>query len=80
MTCRDCGGEPTVYVSPLDACPLCPECAEREIIGLLEGIDQEDLTKIRRRVEDCIRKNPQALMWAATRLAARGQVKIIDLL
>ena len=72
MTCRDCDCDEAVYISPLDACPLCAECAQREVSGLLEGLDREELGKIRRRVEDCLRKSPIILMRVAANLAAGG--------
>jgi len=58
--------------------PLTPELA-RQL--LMDGeLDREELAKLRRRIEDLLRKNPAALYRVAGRLSADGEIRIDDLI
>ena len=65
----------------LDGEKLCLECHRAEIEALLRGadLDREEMGKIRRRIEDVLRKNPGVLMSIAVLLASDGFVNIDDL-
>jgi len=80
MSCRDCGGGPCHFRSPFDNLPLCSECARREILGILEGLDLKEMAKLRRRVEDHLRKSPADLIAIICRLAAKGSIEITDII
>jgi recombinational DNA repair protein (RecF pathway) len=79
--CATCGGRSGLrYRSPLDGEPRCQECARAEVIGLLEGADDDDLAKLRRRAEDCLRKNPSIMLRVAVDLAVSGTIRWRDLI
>jgi recombinational DNA repair protein (RecF pathway) len=79
--CAICG-EPSgiAYHSPLDGEPRCQECATAELIGLLDGADDETMTKLRRRAEDCLRKSPDVLARVAVDLAVANRIRWRDLI
>ena len=60
----------------LDGELLCQECARREIIGVLTDLDQDETKKLRRRIEDALRKNPSALQDVAALLIMQGVIII----
>jgi hypothetical protein len=78
-SCIICGEATSGYASPFDGEPRCHKCAASEISGLLVDCDQEELKTLRRRVEDCLRKNPAVFRRAAIDLMVRGEVKWLDL-
>lgn len=55
---------------------LCEQCARREISGLLNDMDPEELKKLRRQIEDRLRKSPQAVREIAISLAIQGEIGI----
>jgi hypothetical protein len=80
MKCYLCDNPASGYISPLDGEPRCLECARIEIIGLFEGADKSDLAKLRRRVEDRLRKSPGDLWGVIALLASTGSISWQDLL
>lgn len=79
--CNHCGGKsPLVFISPLDGEKLCRQCAQREIQGLLEGLDSPEITILRRRAEDCIRKNPDARLKVLISLILEGNIQFLDVI
>ena len=60
----------------IDGDRLCAECARREIIGLLNDMEPEEVKHYRRRVEDALRKNPVELLEAIVGMAIRGTIKL----
>jgi len=54
--------------------------ARNELAFVWPGLGKDKVTKLRRRVEDCLRKNPSALLDVASDLAAKGQIRIDDLI
>ena len=65
----------------IDGGNLCLACHRAEIEALLRGadLDREEMGKLRRRIEDVLRKNPGVLMSIAVLLASDGFVNIDDL-
>ena len=65
----------------IDGGNLCHACHRAEIEALLRGadLDREETGKLRRRIEDVLRKNPGVLLQVAVLLAADGSVNIDDL-
>jgi len=61
---------------------LCPTCHREEIKAILSDadLDREEWARIRRRVEDHLRKSPASLLDVAAGLAATGQIRIDDLI
>lgn len=58
--------------------PLTPELARQLLLS--GDLDRDEEKKLRRRVEDCLRKNPAALYRVAGDLASRGDIRIDDLI
>ena len=65
----------------LDGEKLCSECHRAELLALLQDadLDREEMTKLRRRIEDVLRKNPTKLLRVAAWLASEEVVRIDDL-
>lgn len=76
-SCRDCdnNGE---WHSPFDGEALCPECARREIIGILADCDPDEIKILRRRTEDALRKNPNMFMEILISMIMKNAIKWID--
>lgn len=55
---------------------LCEQCARREIIGLMSDMEPEELKKLRRQIEDRLRKSPRAVREVAISLAVQGEIRI----
>lgn len=77
--CYSCGETACEYVSPLDGEPRCSDCARDQIRILLARVKPEDSAKLRRRIEDAIRKNPQLLQKTAVDLIVQRQISWDDL-
>ena len=76
MTCLYCDSPHLAQYIGNDGEPLCADCARREISGLLNDMDPEELKKLRRQIEDRIRKSPQAVREIAISLACQGEIRI----
>ena len=63
----------------LDGEFLCPECGRREILGVLSDLDAEETKKIRRRIEDRLRKSPRLMLDIAVQLILAGEIQLPDL-
>lgn len=74
-TTPHCGG-PVGY----DGEDLCADCDVQEIAARLSECGVEELKKLRRRVEDRLRKSPSELILIAARMAAAGSIRVDDLL
>ena len=59
---------------------LCPDCLRAEIRAMLVDCDPEETAKLRRRIEDAMRKSPGLLIEIGAILASRQQIKIDDLI
>jgi len=57
---------------------LTPELARQLLMG--GDLDREELAKLRRRIEDLLRKSPATLYRVAGQLAADGEIRIDDLI
>jgi len=57
---------------------LTPELARQLLMGA--DLDRDETAKLRRRIEDLLRKSPAALYRVAGELAAQGQIRIDDLI
>lgn len=81
-TCTHCGVElpPGSPCQGFEGEDLCNDCNVAEIKALLSECDGEELKKLRRRVEDHLRKSPADLLAIGARLAAGGRIKIEDLI
>ena len=80
--CTHCG-----CALPLGAPPrgfegdhLCRSCDAAETRALLSECNGEDLKKMRRRMEDAVRKDRGLMIRLAADLAAEGRIKIDDLI
>jgi len=79
--CSHCGNPPAAHRDPLFGNPLCSFCLE--IILRQEyfaDLDPEDKARLRRRIEDLLRKSPWDLNTTAARLAVSGRIKWRDLI
>lgn len=70
----DAGGYQTV----MGDTHLCRQCARLDIISWLADCDKEEVTKLRRRAEDCLRKNPSILREVLVRLITEGAIDYED--
>ena len=57
---------------------LTKEEARQLLLGA--DLDREEWGRLRRRVEDLLRKSPADLLHVAARLAAEGRIRIDDLI
>lgn len=74
--CGHCGIAPAgEYESP-DGSILCHSCAVREVAGLLDEADADELRTLRRRAVDAINKKPGLARMVICDLVARGVIKI----
>jgi len=80
--CEICGGVPlSPNREPLSREPICMDCLEDVLRQeYLQELEPEDLVKLRRRIEELLRKTPQSLIEVAAHLGARGLIKYEDLL
>lgn len=58
--------------------PLAQELARQLLMGA--DLDREELARLRRRIEDLLRKSPATLYRVAGGLAANGEIRIDDLI
>ena len=79
MKCKNCGNNVTHYVALLNTDLLCQNCSQQEIRKLVEKLQSEDLNKLRRRIEDRIRKSPQDLISVICTLAISGSIRMNDI-
>lgn len=75
--CRDCGAS-GIWGSPFDGEALCRECAGREIRSILAECDRDQMQTLRRRTEDCLRKNPRELWVLLENLIVKDAIKWVD--
>jgi len=59
---------------------LCHACDVAELKALLSECDADEVKKLRRRVEDRLRKSPADLLIVAAELAASGAIRVDDLI
>lgn len=79
-TCSHCQSDaPESDWLGIEGNPLCQSCAESEALALLRDCDAEQLKTLRRRVEDCIRKQPGTMLRIAAGLAVQNRVRVDDL-
>ena len=80
--CTHCGVEltPGSPCQGFEGDDLCDGCNVAEIKALLSECDKEESKKLRRRVEDHLRKSPADLLDTGARLAASGAIRIDDLI
>lgn len=64
----------------IDGLNICIDCWKNEVEALLRNLDSDQIKTLRRRVVDHIRKSDPCLMRFAADLAAKGFIKISDLL
>jgi len=74
--CPYCDSPHLSQYQGLDGERLCEQCARREIIGLMSDMELEELKKLRRQIEDRLRKSPQAVREIAISLACQGELRI----
>lgn len=63
--------------------PVCPRCLRRAEVadGLRAGdLTPEEWRRLRRRIEEAVRKSPAALLAAAVALSAEGHIRVDDLI
>lgn len=70
--CPYCDSTNMSKYTGFDGDRLCADCARREIIGVLNDMDPDEIKKLRRQIEDCLRKNPAALQDVAALLINQG--------
>ena len=79
LACAQCGAlAGTEYHALTGEGPLCAGCARIEILGWLSDCDREELAKLRRRAEDCLRKNPWQLREALVNMIISGAIDYED--
>lgn len=68
--------------SGLDGELLCSECHRAELLDLFRSADMdvEEVKTLRRRIEDCLRKNPGWLLHVAAWMASEGAIRFEDLI
>lgn len=71
-TCPYCDTQHLSKYIGMDGDRICSECARREIIGVLNDMTEDETKKLRRQIEDCLRKNPAALQDVASLLILNG--------
>lgn len=79
--CPVCKGiADTSYASPFgeDESPLCGQCARIDIVSWLADCDRDEIKKLRRRAEDCLRKNPTLLREVLVVLIKTGAIEFLD--
>lgn len=74
--CQYCNSTHLSQYIGLDGQPLCYECARREISVLLADHDKAELGKLRRKIEDRLRKSPAVLRETIITLALAGEIEI----
>ena len=75
-TCQYCDSTHLSQYIGIDGELLCQECARREILGLLTDYDKADLAKVRRQIEDRLRKSPALLKETIVSLTIAGEIEI----
>ena len=80
MTCAYCDSPAGRFVSPETGEALCNECAREVVRSYLKDLDDQEERILRRRAEDCLRKNPQVRDSVITDLIVRGQIRFDDLI
>jgi len=79
--CSHCGVTPATHRDPLSGDPLCQVCLETMLRQeYFHDLDPEDKSRLRRRIEDLLRKSPWHLNATAARLAVSGRIKWEDLI
>lgn len=77
--CPHCGAPAgTDYHALTGEGPLCAGCARIDILGWLADCDADQLRKLRRRAEDCLRKNPGQLREALVNIIITGAIDYED--
>jgi len=59
---------------------MCRSCFEVQLRSMFNDVGSDALSKLRRRIEDHLRKSPGAVIWYGARLAAGGHIKFEDLI
>jgi hypothetical protein len=60
--------------------PLCDICARQDIFAWMSDLNPGEWGILRRRIEDCLRKNPGLLREVAARLIIKKQIAYEDLM
>lgn len=79
--CPVCGElSGTGYVSPFSETddPLCGQCARIDIVSWIGDCDKGEVAKLRRRAEDCLRKNPGQLRETLVHMVIAGAIEYQD--
>ena len=78
-SCTTCGRGAAIWPSPFGGA-LCEPCARMEISRLLNELEPEAWRKIRRRIEDQLRKSKADLRWVAKEMVLRERIKYHDVI
>lgn len=76
--CAHCGAPATTYHALMGDGALCGECSRRDILGWLADCNHNELAKLRRRAEDCLRKQPGQLREALVSMIISGAIDYED--
>lgn len=78
-SCAHCGAPAgTAYHAITGEGPLCDECARADATEWIADCDRAEMARLRRRAEDCLRKNPGQLREALIRMIIAGVIDYDD--
>jgi endogenous inhibitor of DNA gyrase (YacG/DUF329 family) len=81
MKCPICGRNADAqYAAYTGEHQLCQRCARIDLLGWLFDLEKEEITKLRRRAEDCLRKNQSVLHEVLVLLITRELIGYEDLM
>lgn len=78
--CFYCSADRARYLSVDGESLICRDCAIREIRELFPDLEPENWGRLRRRLEDAIRKSPALLADCVAQAVVDGYIRIDDLI
>ncbi|MFP4573070.1 MAG: hypothetical protein ACLFNW_08880 [Desulfobacterales bacterium] len=79
--CNSCGKIGVLEYTPFSGARLlCADCARKDVLENLAALDIESQKRLRRRIEDKIRKSPADFFDVAVMFILKGKVTCDDLM